>query len=84
MPIHSNSGAFIVSFNRRGIDMRTRLRTEAEAKEMLRSMQEDEIVDMNKTRYYFSKDKTLILHKPNLSCQTYESIYGMREKYLPI
>jgi 16S rRNA U516 pseudouridylate synthase RsuA-like enzyme len=80
MPIHSNTGGYIVSFSRRKITMRVRVKTEAEAIETLRSMQEDDIVDLNKTRYYFSKDKIMILHKPNLSCQTYQSIYGLRDK----
>jgi len=84
MPIHSNAGGFIVSFSRRGVDMRVRVKTEAEATETLRSMQEDDVVDLNKVRYYFSKGKILILHKPNLSCQTYESMYGCRDKNLPI
>jgi len=78
--IYSSLGGFIVAYGRRGVDMRTRVRTYAEATETLRSMKEDEIVDLNKTRYYFSKDKILILHKPNLSCQTYPTYYGMREK----
>jgi hypothetical protein len=82
MPIHSNMGGFIVSFSRRGVDMRVRVKTEAEATETLRSMQEDNVVDLNKTRYYFSTGKILILHKPNISCQTYESMYGCRDKNL--
>jgi hypothetical protein len=83
MPINQNNGAFLVTFSRRGINMRVSVRTEAEATETLRSMQEDDIVDLNKVRYYFSKGKILILHKPNLSCQTYESMYGCRDKNLP-
>ena len=75
-------GGFIVSFSRRGVDMRVRVKTEAEATETLRSMQEDNVVDLNKTRYYFSKDKILILHKPNITHQTYESMYGCRDKNL--
>ena len=71
-------GGFIVSHGRRGVVMRCTVRTRAEATETERSMREDEIVDLYKTRYYFSPDKILILHKPNQRCQTYDNIYGLR------
>ena len=79
--IYSNLGGFIVAYSRRGVDMRARVRTHVEATETLRSMKEDEIVDLNKVRYYFSSDKILILHKPNIKNKTYDTIYGMREKH---
>jgi len=59
--------------------MRMRVKTEALADELYQSMQQDNIVDLNKTRYYFGKDKILIVHIPNLKCETYDSIYGLRD-----
>ena len=73
---------FVVSYGRRGVVMRCSVKTHAEASEIERSMREDEIVDLLKVRYYFSQDKIMILHKPNLKNETYSTMYGMREKKL--
>ena len=81
MPINQNMGGYIVSHSRRGIDMRMRVKTEALANEVYRSMQQDNIVDLNKIRYYFGNGKILIVHIPNLKCETYDSIYGLRDPY---
>ena len=79
MPIYKNAGRFVVSHIRRGVNMRTSVTSKEEADEKLRSMKEDDIIDLTKTRYYFSKEKILIVHLPNLRCQTYESLYGLRD-----
>lgn len=79
MPIYKNGGRYVVSYSRRGVTMRTSVMTEVEAVEIFRSMQEDDVVETTKTRYCFSKDKIFLIHIPNLKCETYDSIYGVRD-----
>lgn len=79
MPIYKCGGRYVISHSRRGVSMRTSVITEVEAVELFRSMQEDDIVETTKTRYCFSKGKIFIVHIPNLKCETYNSIYGVRD-----
>lgn len=58
---------FYVTHSRRGIRMSRRCLSQAQAEECLRNMIEDEVVDLPRVRYYFNRDKTMILKKPNLT-----------------
>jgi len=58
---------FYVTHSRRGIRMSRRCLSQAHAEECLRNMIEDEVVDLPRVRYYFNRDKTMILKKPNMT-----------------
>jgi hypothetical protein len=67
--------AYFIHFERRGVVMRCRAKTKEQAEKIHKSMQEDDIVDLNKTRYYFQEDKILILRKPNHTDPKYKEPY---------
>lgn len=55
--------------------MRCRKRTRKEAEKCLEQMKHDTIVDLPKVRYYFQKERILILRKPNITSQKYKEPY---------
>jgi len=66
---------FFIHFEREGIVMRCRKRTRKEAEKCLEQMKHDTIVDLPKVRYYFQKERILILRKPNITSQKYKEPY---------
>lgn len=73
--ITESVGGFFIHHERQGCVMRRRCRTRQEAEECLRMMNEDEIVDLPKVRYYFHKDRILILRKPDITDPKYKEPY---------
>jgi hypothetical protein len=66
---------FYITHERHGIRMSRRTKTYDEAVEVLRSMQQDQIVDLPRTRYYFQSNQILILRKANLTDKKYKCSY---------
>ena len=66
---------FFIHYEREGIVMRCRKRNRKDAEKCLTSMMEDPIVDLPKVRYYFDKNRILILRKPNLTDPKYKEPY---------
>jgi hypothetical protein len=73
--ITESVGGFFIHHEREGIVMRCRKRTRKEAEKCLKSMQEDQIVDLNRVRYIFHPDKIYIIRKPNHTDQKYKEPY---------
>ena len=72
MSITESVGGWFIHFEREGIIMRQRKRTRKEAEICLKSMREDQIVDLNRVRYIFHPDKIYIIRKPNHSDPKYK------------
>lgn len=66
---------FYVTHMRSGIRMSRRCRSFEQAQEALRSMQEDNVVDLPRKRLLFNPDKIFIIHKPNHSDAKYKCPY---------
>lgn len=70
---------YYVTHERHGCRMRRRCRTIPEAEECLRHMIEDDVVDLPRIRFYFGKERILILKKPNITpkyySEAFESVY---------
>ena len=66
---------FFIHFEREGIVMRCRKRTREDAERCLKSMKEDQIVDLPSIRYYFEPNRILILRKPNHTDRKYKEPY---------
>jgi hypothetical protein len=66
---------FYVTHSRHGIRMSRRCLSKKHAEECLRNMIEDVVVDLPRMRYYFHRDKIIILKKPNLTDPKYKCAY---------
>jgi hypothetical protein len=55
--------------------MRCRKRSKIEAEKCLTMMKNDPIVDLNRVRYYFEKNRILILRKPHYTDPVYKAPY---------
>ena len=66
---------YYVTHSRHGIRMSRRCLSRAHAEECLRNMVEDVVVDLPRMRYYFHRDKIIILTKPNLTDPRYKYAY---------
>jgi len=66
---------YYVTHSRHGIRMSRRCLSRAHADECLRNMIEDVVVDLPRMRYYFYRDKIIILTKPNLTDPRYKYAY---------
>jgi hypothetical protein len=66
---------FFLHFERRGVVMRCRAKTREEAEKIHKSMEEDIVVDLHSTRFYFQENQILILHKPNHTDPKYKEPY---------
>jgi len=66
---------YYVTHSRHGIRMSRRCLSRAHADECLRNMIEDVVVDLPRMRYYFHRDKIIILTKPNLTDPRYKYAY---------
>jgi hypothetical protein len=58
---------YYVTHMRCGIRMSRRCLSKKHAEECLRNMTEDVVVDLPRMRYYFHRDKIIILTKPNIT-----------------
>ena len=66
---------YYVTHMRRGIRMSRRCLSKKHAEECLRNMMEDIVVDLPRMRYYFHRDKIIILTKPNMTDPKYKCAY---------
>lgn len=66
---------FFVYHTREGVKMSRRCLSRAHADEVYRSMCEDVVVDLPRMRYYFHRDKIIILTKPNMTDPKYKCAY---------
>ena len=67
---------YYVTHSRHGIRMSRRCLSQAHAEECLRNMIEDVVVDLPRMRYYFHRDKIILLTKPNLTDPKYKCPYN--------
>ena len=75
MCICPSVGGYFIYFERRGIVMRCRKKTLKEAEAIHKSMQEDNVVDLPRVRYYFQENQILILRKPYYTDKKYKEPY---------
>ena len=75
MVICPSVGGFFIHFERRGVVMRCRAKTREEAERIHKSMEEDIVVDLHSTRFYFQENQILILKKPNHTDPIYKEPY---------
>jgi len=66
---------YYVTHSRQGIRMSRRCLSKKHAEECLRNMIEDVVVDLPRMRYYFHRDKIIILTKPNITDPKYKCAY---------
>jgi len=66
---------YYVTHSRQGIRMSRRCLSKKHAEECLRNMMEDVVVDLPRMRYYFHRDKIIILTKPNITDPKYKCAY---------
>ena len=66
---------YYVTHIRHGERMSRRCLSLAHAQECLRNMKEDVVVDLPRKRFYFHRDKILILIKPNITDPKYKCPY---------
>jgi hypothetical protein len=66
---------FFVHAERHRVVMRRRCKTREEAEKVLKSMQEDSVVDLPRKRVYFQENRVLILKKPNLTDPQFRDAY---------
>jgi hypothetical protein len=72
---HTVGDGYFIHFEREGIVMRCRKKTKPEAECCLKMMKEDSIVDLRSVRYYFQKNRILILRKPCMTDPTFRQPY---------
>ena len=66
---------YYITHMRQGIRMSRRCLSMEHAEECLRSMKEDVVVDLPRVRYYFHRDKIMILKKPNITDARWKTPY---------